>query len=106
MPLIVLALVVAARHLRNTEPASRWETRFGTLSTLAVVAGLAIYFLWARRSGLAPGSHGAVACYFIGVMCLVLALSAPARRVGSTAFKSPFNEISWPLSLQPPSRSR
>src|SRR5262245_16465560 len=54
-PILLLAQVAAARRLANAEPASRREARFGALSALAVGAGLAVYFLWARRSGLVQG---------------------------------------------------
>src|SRR5262249_3373527 len=80
-PVLLLALVAGARQLGKAEPTARRETRFSTVSTLAVSAGLAVYFLWAKRSGLVQGAPGAVACFFLGIMCLLLALSAPARRV-------------------------
>jgi hypothetical protein len=81
VPLLLLALVAGARRLGKAEPASRRETRFSTVSTLAVAGGLAVYLLWAKRSGLVQGAPGAVACFFLGILCLLLALSAPARRV-------------------------
>lgn len=81
VPLLLLALVAGARQLGRAEPASRRESRFGTVGALAVGVALAIYFLWARRFGLVQGAPGAVACFFVGILCLLLALTAPARRV-------------------------
>ena len=85
-PLLLLALVAGVRHLckpRASEPASAiWrEKLFSTLSSLAVAGGVAGYLLWAKTFGLAPGVVGAVACYFLGITCFLLGLSARARRV-------------------------
>jgi len=93
VPLVVVALVAGARQLVRVEPASRREARFGAVSILAVAAGLAVYFLWVRRSGLVQGTTpGAIACFFLGILCLVVALTAPARRVyfAGTASLIPF----------------
>jgi hypothetical protein len=81
VPLVLLVVVAGVRQLRNADSAARREARFGTTSTVAVFAGLAVYFPWARRSGLMHGASGAAACFFLGLACLLLALTAPARRV-------------------------
>src|SRR6185437_1887808 len=57
LPLLLLALVAGFRQLwkpRASEPApgARREKLFSTLSTLALAAGLAVYFLWAKKFGL------------------------------------------------------
>jgi hypothetical protein len=98
LPLLLLALIAGARQLAKAEPTSRREMRFGTVSTLAVCAGLAVYSLWARRFGLVQGPPGAVACFFLGIMCLLLALSAPARRIylAGTVSLMPFG-LAMPL---------
>lgn len=84
-PLLLLALVASVRHLRGSGRAaarSGREKRFETLSTLGVAAGLAVYLLWARTFGAMRGTPGAGApCYFLGVMCILMGLSARARRV-------------------------
>src|SRR6266446_5619846 len=60
LPLLLLALVAGVRHLwkpRASEPApgARRENLFSTVSTLAVAAGLAVYFLWAKKFGPVQG---------------------------------------------------
>jgi hypothetical protein len=86
LPLLLLALVAGVRHLwkprvSELDPGVRREKLFDTVSNLAVGAGLAGYFLWAKKFGLALGVVGAVACYFLGITCFLLGLTAPARRV-------------------------
>jgi hypothetical protein len=83
-PLGLLALAAGARRLGKPgagESASRRERLFGGAGTLAVAAALAVYFLWARKFDLVNGPPGAVACFFLGVMCILVGLSGRARRV-------------------------
>jgi hypothetical protein len=95
VPLVLLAVVAGIRQLGKSEPATRREKVFSRASTLAVGAGLLIYFLWARQFGVVRGAPGSVACLFLGIMCLVLALSSPARRVylAGTASLTPFGLV-------------
>jgi hypothetical protein len=83
-PLLLLAVVAGARQLwkvRAPESASRRERLLDVTSALAAVAGVAVYYLWARKFDLVNGSPGAVACFFVGVMCILMGLSGRARRV-------------------------
>ena len=86
VPLLLLALVAGVRQLwkaRASEPAQglRREKFFSAVSTLAVAAGLAVYFLWAKKFHWVNGTAGAVACFFLGIMCILVGLSGRARRV-------------------------
>jgi len=81
VPLLLVAVAAGVRQLWNRRDEGRRERAFDAASTLVVVAGLAVYVLWARQFGLVNGSPGAVACFFLGLLCAVVGLSSRTRRV-------------------------
>jgi hypothetical protein len=86
VPLLLLALAAGARRawrrLRSgTPPPARRERSLTMVSSLVIVGGLALYFVWVRTFGLVHGPPGIVAIFFLGLICLCWGLTARQRRV-------------------------
>jgi hypothetical protein len=86
VPLLLVALVAGARRAWRgfstaTLPTARRERTFATVSIGVIVGGLAIYFIWVKQFGLVHGPPGIVAVFFLGIICLLLGLTARQRRV-------------------------
>src|SRR5262245_14497841 len=62
-PLLLLALAAGARRAwrrlhSETPPTARREHSFAIVSSLVIVGGLALYFVWVKKFGLVPGPPG------------------------------------------------
>jgi len=87
VPLLLLVATAVVRRVWKKYSAdgvavtARRERTFSTVSTLVIIGGLVVYFVWVRKFGLVHGPPGVVAVFFLGIICLVLGLSRRQRRV-------------------------
>jgi hypothetical protein len=81
VPLVLLGLV-AALH-RAWKPRHNRHQALDRTATLVIAAGVAGYLVWERTLGLPGSTGGAIACFFLGVVCAVIGCS---RREARAAF--------------------
>jgi hypothetical protein len=86
VPLVLLALTAVAhrvwKHRRgNPIPSQRRQITMDMTITLVVAVAMAGYLIWEKTLGLPGSIGGAIACFFLGVVCAVGGFCSRAERV-------------------------
>jgi hypothetical protein len=86
VPLVLLGLTAAVYRVwkvrrGNPTPARRRQTAMDMATTVVGATAVAGYLIWEKTLGLPGSTGGAIACFFLGVLCAVAGCSSRAGRV-------------------------
>src|SRR6476646_6841180 len=86
VPLVLLGLNFGGHRVwkhrcGNPTPSQRRHITIDTTKVLVVAVAMAGYLIWEKILGLPGSTGGAIACFFLGILCTVAGSSSRADRV-------------------------